>query len=333
MSIDRKRIWKKVPGIIRHDFVRKLLSVLLALIVYIAISDKMGVERDIQNVIVKIPASLVLKRAPEPLTLIKIDGKTPHVKIRIKGSERILKNLSDNDFSIDYPVFKPDSYTPGEPYQLVLTPNDVKGPPGVQILSVDPSVVAVDFDVLLSKMVEVKAIFDAKKPLPAGYVVSKTTVSPPEVRVTGPKLVLDKLEFLQTKQIPLGNITQSFDYNAAIPLSTPTLKVSPDTVFVQIDIEKNISTKTFSLLPLRVLDDNSRNSYEFLTASRVEVTVSGPKALVDRLRKEDVKPYVDISTLNQPGIYNIDVGCWITANAVDVKSILPSAIKIKILKK
>ena len=182
-------------------------------------------------------------------------------------------------------------------------------------------------------MVEVKAIFDTKKPLPTGYVVSKATVSPPEVRVTGPKLVLDKLEFLQTKQIPLGNITQSFDYNAEIPLSTPTLKVSPASVFVQIDIMKNISTKTFSFLPLRVLDDNTRNSYEFLTGSRVEVTVTGLKNLVDALRQEDVKPYVDISTLNQPGIYNVDVGCWITANALDVKSIVPSTVKIKILKK
>ncbi len=333
MPIDRKRIWKKVPGIIRHDFVRKFLSVLLALIVYIAVSDKMGVERDIQNVVVKIPGSIVLKRGPEPLTLVKIDGKTPHVKIRIRGSERILKNLSDNDFSIENPVFQSDSYTPGEPYQLVLSPKDVKGPAGVQILSVDPAVVPVDFDLLLSKMVEVKAIFDTKKPLPAGYVVSKTTVSPPEVRVTGPKLVLDKLEFLQTKQIPLGNITQSFDYNTTIPLSTPALKVSPANVFVQIDIEKNISTKTFSLLPLRVLDDNTRNSYEFLTGSRVEVMVTGLKSLVDSLRQEDVKPYVDISTLNQPGIYNVDVGCWITVNALDVKSILPSTVKIKILKK
>ena len=333
MTIDRKKLWKKVPGIIRHDFVRKFLSVLLALIVYIAVSDKMGVERDIQNVTVRIPASIVLKRGPEPLTLIKIDGKAPHVKIRIRGSERILKNLSDNDFSIDDPVFNSESYTPGEPYQLVLTPKDVKGPAGVQILSVDPAVVPVDFDILLSKMVEVKAIFDTKKPLPAGYVVSKATVSPPEVRVTGPKLVLDKLEFLQTKQIPLGNITQSFDYNAAIPLSTPTLKVSPANVFVQIDIEKNISTKTFPLLPLRVLDDNTRNSYEFLTGARVEVTVTGLKSLVDALRQEDVKPYVDISTLNQPGIYNVDVGCWITANALEVKSIQPSTVKIKILKK
>ena len=43
----RKKLWRKVPGIIRHDFVRKLLALLLALIVYAAVTDKMGVERDI----------------------------------------------------------------------------------------------------------------------------------------------------------------------------------------------------------------------------------------------------------------------------------------------
>ena len=57
MPIDRKKLWRKVPGIIRHDFVRKVLALLLALIVYAAVTDKMGVERDIHNVAVEIPAA------------------------------------------------------------------------------------------------------------------------------------------------------------------------------------------------------------------------------------------------------------------------------------
>lgn len=329
----RKKLWRKVPGIIRYDFVRKLLALLLALIVYAAVTDKMGVERDIHNVAVDIPAVLTLPGAPKPVTLLKIEGRNPKVKIRVRGSERILKNLSDYDFTIPVPVFKPDGYVPGAPYQLHLSPSDVKGPSRVQILSVEPEVLPVDFDVQEVKPVRVRAVFDTGSPLPEGYAVRKVTFSPQEVRVTGPRLALAKLEFLQTKPIPLSGITQSFDYSAELAESIPGLKVSPERVFVQIDVARNIGSLTFSLLPLRVLDDSRENNCEFLSASRVDVTLSGLKGRLSQLKQEDVKPYIDVSSLKQPGIYNVEVACWVKNNAFRIVKIQPSNIKVQISKR
>ena len=183
------------------------------------------------------------------------------------------------------------------------------------------------------KTVQVRAVFDTKKPLPEGYGVQKVMLSPQEVRVTGPKLALQKLESLQTRPIPLAGITQSFDYNAEIALSTPALKVSPESVFVQIDIARNIGSLTFPLLPLRVLDDKTPNSYEFMTASRIDVTLSGPKGALSQLKQDDIKPYIDISTLNQPGIYNVEVSCWVKNNTCQIVKIQPSNIKVKISRK
>ncbi len=329
----RKKLWRKVPGIIRHDFVRKLLALLLALIVYAAVTDKMGVERDIHNVAVDIPAVLTLPGAPNPVTLLKIEGRNPKVKIRVRGSERILKNLSDYDFTIPGPVFKPEGYVPGAPYQLHLSPSDVKGPSRVQILSVEPEVLPVDFDVQEVKSVRIRAVFDPGSPLPEGYAVRKVTFSPQEVRVTGPRLALAKLKSLQTKPIPLAGITQSFDYSAEVADSLPGLKVSPERVFVQIDVARNIGSLTFSLLPLRVLDDSRENDCEFLSSSRVDVTLSGLKGRLSHLKQEDVKPYIDISSLKQPGIYNVEVACWVKNNAFRIVKIQPSNIKVKISKR
>ncbi len=333
MPINKKLLWKKVPGIIRHDFVRKILALLLALIVYAAVTDKMGVERDIHNVAVEIPDVLTLPGISGSISLLKIEGKQPKVKIRVRGSERFLKNLSDDDFTIPNPVFKPEGYVPGAPYKLHLSPYDVKGPSRVKILSVEPSVLHVDFDVQKVKTVHVKPVFDTKKPLPEGYAVRKVVLSPQEVRVTGPGLVLAKLESLQTKPIPLAGITQSFDYNAEIALSAPSLKVSPENVFVQIDIFRNIGTLTFPLLPLRLLDDMTQNRCEFLTASRIDVTLSGPKGHLAKLHQDDVKPYIDISAFDQPGIYNMEISCWVKNNMFRVVKIQPSTVKVKISKK
>ena len=43
--------------------------------------------------------------------------------------------------------------------------------------------------------------------------------------------------------------------------------------------------------------------------------------------------YIDISTLNQPGIYNVEVSCWVKNNTCQIVKIQPSNIKVKISRK
>ena len=75
------------------------------------------------------------------------------------------------------------------------------------------------------------------------------------------------------------------------------------------------------------------NSYEFMTASRIDVTLSGPKGALSQLKQDDIKPYIDISNLNQPGIYNVEVSCWVKNNTCQIVKIQPSNIKVKISRK
>ena len=125
---------------------------------------------------------------------------------------------------------------------------------------------------------------------------------------------------------------QSFDYNAPITVSAPGVKLSQDTVFAQISIERSIIAQEFSLLPLRVLDDKIPNGYELLSGDRISVTLSGEKTALAKLKPEDVKPYVDISHL-VPGIYNLPVNCWVTPPEFRIVKTEPTTIKVKISKK
>ena len=56
------------------------------------------------------------------------------------------------------------------------------------------------------------------------------------------------------------------------------------------------------------------------------------KNLIETMRKDDLKPYVDISRFDKPGLYNVSVKCWSDRDGVNIRSIYPESISVKIEK-
>ena len=88
-------------------------------------------------------------------------------------------------------------------------------------------------------------------------------------------------------------------------------------------------------MPVRVLassTDRTNLEYEIVSSPNVEITVSGLKNLIETMRKDDLKPYVDISRFDKPGLYNVSVKCWSDRDGVNIRSIYPESISVKIEK-
>ncbi|HBJ96467.1 MAG TPA: hypothetical protein DDZ11_08620 [Lentisphaeria bacterium] len=337
MAVDWKKYWHKTPGIIRWDFTRKVFALLLTGIICLALREKHPNTEDSQTfkeIPVELPASVTLPNENGQTVLLRKDPKPVLVTIKLNGPRWLLQKYSSSDFSIQPPEIDSKKFTEGMPYKLHLTPDNVQKPffLSAKVESVHPDNIEINFDVQKTKTVKIAPVFDSKKPLPEGYAIQKITLTPSEIRVTGPAAILENLETLQTRPIPLDGIVQSFDYNAAITVSAPGVKLSQDTVFAQINIERSVITQEFPLLPLRVLDDKIPNGYEFLSGDRVSVTLSGAKTALAKLKPEDVKPYIDISHL-VPGIYNLPVNCWVTPPEFRIVKTEPTTIKVKISKK
>lgn len=337
MAVDWKKYWHKMPGIIRRDFTRKVFALLLTGIICLALREKHSNTEDSQtftDIPVELSASVTLPNGNGQKVLLRKDPKPILVTIKLNGPRWLLQKYSSSDFSIQPPEIDSKKFTEGMPYKLHLTPDNVQKPffLSAKVESVHPDNIEINFDVQKTKTVKIDPVFDSKKPLPEGYAIQKITLTPSEIRVTGPAAILENLETLQTRPIPLDGIVQSFDYNAAITVSAPGVKLSQDTVFAQINIERSVITQEFPLLPLRVLDDKIPNGYEFLSGDRVSVTLSGAKTALAKLKPEDVKPYIDISHL-VPGIYNLPVNCWVTPPEFRIVKTEPTTIKVKISKK
>ena len=54
--------------------------------------------------------------------------------------------------------------------------------------------------------------------------------------------------------------------------------------------------------------------------------------VIETMRKDDLKPYVDISRFDKPGLYNVSVKCWSDRDGVNIRSIYPESISVKIEK-
>ena len=109
--------------------------------------------------------------------------------------------------------------------------------------------------------------------------------------------------------------------------------VSPWRATVQVDIVRNYERRIFQDMPLLLLSEpggNRRFQVEVLDKPRVDVTVSGLAQPVSALRTGDVKVYLDISRLSEPGIYTLPVGCYVKGDSLDVREIYPEQIKVKI---
>ena len=322
-NVKHNPLLQMVPGFIRKDFVRKLMAVILASIIYTAVIDRLNATHEIPGIPVPV-------KAP-PGFVIMEDGN-PVIKVTVSGSQSLLKRLKPEDFSVSGVEINPEGYREGKPYVLYVSPENVHSPIGIKVVSVSPESFRFDIDKEESRSLPVEAVFDSKMPLPPGYAVTKVNVSPQHVRVTGPSIILEKLDVVKTEPISLDRITQSFDINTDVVISRPDIKVSPGKVLVQTEIQREFDTRTFIGLPIRIMKgkDNEDSLVDLYDVKLATVTVSAPSEILKDLTPGEIKAYIDISGFGNKGVYELELGCWVTDNRVEVKSLHPETVKVKI---
>lgn len=181
--------------------------------------------------------------------------------------------------------------------------------------------------------VPVKPTFSGE--LAPNYERTSVRSIPSEVQVSGPEQTIRDLDWVTTRPIPLGEtVTESFEYAAEL-VPPGGVTISPTRVTVQIEVARNYEMRTFSSLPVLLLTKPAKNgpklNYELLDDNMlVEVTVSGLASAVRKLRRTEVLPYLEVSQITDPGIYRIDVGCYLKGESLDVKKITPTQIKVKV---
>ncbi len=291
----------------------KLLSVALALLLWIAIAGEETVERGL-----RVP--LELQQFPAGLELL---GDVPStVDVRVRGASGTLSRVSAGDIVA---VLDLRGARPGRRV-FPVTPEQVRAPFGVQIVQVTPAAVAMTFEPTLSRTVPVSP--DIVGQPAAGYVVGKKTVDPPTVEIVGPESVVRRASEALTEPVSVAGAHEPVQESATVDMADPALRLkTPRPVMVTVEIVPAPLEKTVRNRPLH-LRNLGPNLTATATPDAVDVGLRGSREALSRVGPDDVMAYVDLAGLGV-GEYMLTVRVDSSRDA-GVTHVTPSMILVRI---
>jgi YbbR domain-containing protein len=269
----------------------KVLSVVLALVLWVSVAGQKHAERAL-----RVPVEF--QNIPESLELI---GDTlAFADVRVRGAASALSQLRAADLVV---LVNLSTARPGR-RMFHLTPEQVAAPTGVRVQHVVPATVSLTFETSITKSVPVVAAVEGD-PAP-GYVVGKIAAAPPEVQVVGPESVVKRVTRATTEPVNLNGATARVRDSVTIGLSEDAARLLvPRSATVTVDILPAPIERVLTGVPIAVRGA-SKGMRVLLTPRQVSVTARGPGNLVRNLSPQAVPAWIDVSGLER-GRYNLPV--------------------------
>lgn len=164
-----------------------------------------------------------------------------------------------------------------------------------------------------------------------GYRLTNISVFPPAVTVfsADPQIVSDLPGFIETEPLDINNIKDDLDISLALNLPPGVSVVGEQTeVLVRVGVAAIESSLTLLNIPVEITGLQPGLRAE-ISPNTVTVILSGPIALLDRLRASDVRVVVDLSEVGE-GTFQLEPEVEVLITEVLVESILPSSVEVTI---
>lgn len=161
-----------------------------------------------------------------------------------------------------------------------------------------------------------------------GYRLLGVTADPPSVLVEGRPTQVNLLSSVNTEEIDVTGLTESFEQQAVLNLPTG-ITVSPEqaSVSVHFQIEPILTTSTFNRVPELIgLEEGLQAT---LVPDEVRVVLFGPLPVLDSLREQDVRVTLDLTGLDI-GIYSVEPEVEIPDRDIELRSVQPLVIAVTI---
>jgi YbbR domain-containing protein len=164
----------------------------------------------------------------------------------------------------------------------------------------------------------------------SGYRLSNISVSPPVITTysSDPNLVLSLPGFVETLPFDLNNADSNIETRLALVLPKGVSVVGEQNVLVQAAVSPILSSVTIADKEVELIGLNSRFSAQ-ISPSAVDVILSGPLPLLDKLTPEDIRVLLDLTGLGI-GTHQLEPKVEILIPDIEVESINPLAIEVTI---
>ena len=299
----------------------KLLSVIIAIGIWMYISNLVSKER---NVLVPVE----IKTAED---IIPLSQTVDQLNISIKGPARIIDELNPTDFRI-YKDLSDINHS--GTITVPVEDLSISIPNHITIERLFPRRITLNLDKIVEKEFKVNVVTTGK--LPAGYVeIKEHRVNPTSIKLRGPEKIIESLDTVDTIPVDISGLIWSKRFaRVALKEFVSGLNLNNDKfVDVTIRIEEETETRSFSRIPVRILEPVKTPFMTTIGSSEVDVVMRGKKEYLDRLTASDIKVYVDVTSLDV-GVYDLPVEGkapeQVLLRGVRVESISPSSIEVVI---
>lgn len=291
----------------------KAVAIALAGLLWLTVTREPVVERTLRVPLQfqSIPAGLEM--VGEPLAT---------VAVRVRGSSGAVSRLE-----------------PGEVLAIVdlagaragarifhLLSDHVQTPFDVEVVQVQPTTIALEFERSLEKRVPVKAAVEG---LPApGHAIKSVTTDPSDVIIVGPASLVRQVSHATTEPVTVQDATATVLDNVTIGVTQPEIRLkSRESAQVRVDIAPAAIERRVERVPVRI-HDVPAGVTPSVTPSLVAVLVRGDEADLDTWGPAIVHPYVSLEGLG-PGRHAVHVKYEAKAN-VEILAIDPPDVQVRI---
>ena len=304
---------KRVAGWIFGNPWLKMLSLGLALLLWMVVSGEETVERGL-----RVP--LELTQVPAGLELL---GDVPAtVDVRVRGASGTLSRVGNGDV-----VAVLDLHTAQSGRRLFpLTPDQMRVPFGVEIVQVLPSAVTMAFEPSASREVPIVPAVDGR-PAP-GFVVGPLSAEPRMVEVIGPDSAVKRATEVLTEPVSVAGAKAPVKQSVILGLLDPSLRLkTARSAMVTVQILQAPLERTLRNQPVH-LRNLGPNLQAEAVPSAVDLTLRGNRDALGRVAADDLTAFIDLAGLG-PGQYSLTVHADSSRDA-GVTRVTPESVQVRI---
>jgi YbbR domain-containing protein len=291
----------------------KAIAVALSALLWLTVTREPIVERTL-----RVP----LQFQSIPTTLEMVGEPLATVTVRVRGSSGAVSRLEPGQVLavVDLAGARAGSRL------FHLLSDHVQAPFDIEIIQVQPTTIALEFERSLEKRVPVEPAVEG---LPApGYVIKDVTTDPSDVVIVGPASLVRQVSHATTEPVTVQDATATVLDSVTIGVTEADIRLkSPETARVQVTVVPAPIERRVEQIPLR-MHDALPGVTPSVTPTVVDVQLRGTEADLDRWDTEAVHPYVDLEGLG-PGRYSLPVK-YDAKPDIEVLSVEPSQVQVRI---
>jgi len=267
---ERGTIRRWVHGALFDNVGLKFLSLVLAVTVFLLVNT----DKD-REITARVGVSYML-----PDDKVLVSERLDEVRVTLKGPWQRLRKFDEREVDrINLDLRRAPS---GD---VVITPDMIHLPSGLQVTSISPRTVHVVFDRRVEKLVEVAAQVSGRPE--HGFVISEVKPVPATIKVRGAESTLAAVSTIHTREISFEGRAESFIAETeVVPPDGVDVEGSP-AVVVHVTVDEELVTRKLPALQIAVrnADGTAVDAAKWtVTPAQVDVTLTGTLLSVEKAK-------------------------------------------------